>query len=76
MDKEARKPSSKTASSKDKRHKDKDKDKAKDDSKVHKLSLKGSSRLVAEFVCPTRGLDLPRQLVPATVFLTAFSLHL
>lgn len=26
------------------------KDKKKDDSKVHKLSLKGSSRLVAEFV--------------------------
>ncbi|QYS95396.1 HORMA domain-containing protein [Trichoderma simmonsii] len=49
MDKEARKPSSKSASSKDKRPKDKDKDKAKDDSKVHKLSLKGSSRLVAEF---------------------------
>ncbi|KAF3071606.1 Mitotic spindle checkpoint component mad2 [Trichoderma lentiforme] len=52
MDKEARKPSSKSASSKDKRPKDKDKDKAKDDSKVHKLSLKGSSRLVAEFVFP------------------------
>ncbi|PNP51054.1 hypothetical protein THARTR1_08282 [Trichoderma harzianum] len=49
MDKEARKPSSKSASSKDKRPKDKEKDKAKDDSKVHKLSLKGSSRLVAEF---------------------------
>ncbi|EHK24118.1 uncharacterized protein TRIVIDRAFT_190957 [Trichoderma virens Gv29-8] len=51
MDKEAKKPSSKTASSKDKRPKDKDKakDKATDESKVHKLSLKGSSRLVAEF---------------------------
>lgn len=71
MDKEARKPSSKSASSKDKRPKDKDKDKAKDDSKVHKLSLKGSSRLVAEFVCPTGGPRLLRQLVPATVFLTA-----
>ncbi|KAL7952094.1 DNA-binding protein [Trichoderma barbatum] len=53
MDKEIRKSSSKTAASKDKRPKDKDKtkekDKAKDDSKVHKLSLKGSSKLVAEF---------------------------
>ncbi|KAL7954743.1 DNA-binding protein [Trichoderma compactum] len=51
MDREARKPSSKAASSKDKlpKDKDKDKDKAKDDSKVHRLSLKGSSRLVAEF---------------------------
>lgn len=51
MDKETKKSSSKTSSSKDKRPKDKDKDKAKDESKVHKLSLKGSSKLVAEFVC-------------------------
>lgn len=71
MDKEARKPSSKTAPSKDKRPKDKDKakekDKAKDESKVHKLSLKGSSRLVAEFVCPTLWLHL-LQLAQMTSF--------
>ncbi|PTB62064.1 DNA-binding protein [Trichoderma citrinoviride] len=45
MEPEKRKSSSKTSSSKDKRPKDKDKD----ESKTHKLSLKGSSRLVAEF---------------------------
>jgi mitotic spindle assembly checkpoint protein MAD2 len=47
MEPEKKKSSSKTSSSKDKRPKDKDKD----ESKTHKLSLKGSSRLVAEFVC-------------------------
>ncbi|KAM0259112.1 hypothetical protein ACHAQJ_003483 [Trichoderma viride] len=54
MDKETKKTSSKTAATKEKRPKDKekskDKAKDKDDSKVHKLSLKGSSKLVAEFV--------------------------
>ncbi|OTA01344.1 hypothetical-protein [Trichoderma parareesei] len=45
MEPEKKKSSSKTSSSKDKRPKDKDKD----ESKTHKLSLKGSSRLVAEF---------------------------
>ncbi|KAL6874757.1 DNA-binding protein [Trichoderma novae-zelandiae] len=45
MEAEKKKSSSKTSSSKDKRPKDKDKD----ESKTHKLSLKGSSRLVAEF---------------------------
>ncbi|RFU79668.1 mitotic spindle checkpoint component mad2 [Trichoderma arundinaceum] len=57
MDKETKKSSSKSSATKEKRpkdkdkskEKDKDKDKAKDESKVHKLSLKGSSRLVAEF---------------------------
>ncbi|KAL6872236.1 DNA-binding protein [Trichoderma longibrachiatum] len=43
MEPEKKKPSSKTSSTKDKRPKDKD------ESKTHKLSLKGSSRLVAEF---------------------------
>lgn len=55
MEKETKKASSKTSETKERRPKDKDKakdkDKSKDDSKVHKLSLKGSSRLVAEFVC-------------------------
>lgn len=37
-------------SSKPTKSKDKDKDGDKDKSKVHKLSLKGSARLVAEFV--------------------------
>ncbi|KAH0494700.1 hypothetical protein TgHK011_008291 [Trichoderma gracile] len=45
MEPEKKKSSSKTSSSKDKRPRDKDKD----ESKTHKLSLKGSSRLVAEF---------------------------
>jgi mitotic spindle assembly checkpoint protein MAD2 len=55
MEKEIKKTSSKTSTTKEKRPKDKekskDKAKDKDDSKVHKLSLKGSSKLVAEFVC-------------------------
>ncbi|KAM0521330.1 hypothetical protein ACHAPE_002810 [Trichoderma viride] len=55
METEVRKTSSKTSAPKDKRPtdkekpKDKSKSKGKDESKVHKLSLKGSSRLVAEF---------------------------
>lgn len=56
METEIRKTSSKTSAPKEKRPKDKEKSKDKskskdkDESKVHKLSLKGSSRLVAEFV--------------------------
>lgn len=56
METEIRKASSKTSAPKEKRpkdrekSKDKSKSKDKDESKVHKLSLKGSSRLVAEFV--------------------------
>lgn len=56
METEVRKTSSKTSAPKEKRptdkekSKDKSKSKGKDESKVHKLSLKGSSRLVAEFV--------------------------
>ncbi|KAH6605479.1 hypothetical protein Trco_004632 [Trichoderma cornu-damae] len=55
MEKESKKTSSKASAAKERRPKDKDKtkdkdkDKLKDDSKLHKLSLKGSSRLVAEF---------------------------
>lgn len=56
METEVKKTSSKTSAPKEKRptdkekSKDKSKSKGKDESKVHKLSLKGSSRLVAEFV--------------------------
>lgn len=56
METDIRKTSSKTSAPKEKRPtdkekpKDKTKSKGKDESKVHKLSLKGSSRLVAEFV--------------------------
>ncbi|KAL7899903.1 DNA-binding protein [Trichoderma sp. SZMC 28014] len=55
METDIRKTSSKTSAPKEKRPtdkekpKDKTKSKGKDESKVHKLSLKGSSRLVAEF---------------------------
>ncbi|EHK44521.1 hypothetical protein TRIATDRAFT_36067 [Trichoderma atroviride IMI 206040] len=55
METDIRKASSKTSVPKEKRptdkekSKDKSKSKGKDESKVHKLSLKGSSRLVAEF---------------------------
>ncbi|KAM0473034.1 hypothetical protein ACHAPX_008399 [Trichoderma viride] len=55
METEVKKTSSKTSAPKEKRptdkekSKDKSKSKGKDESKVHKLSLKGSSRLVAEF---------------------------
>ncbi|PON23060.1 mitotic spindle checkpoint component mad2 [Trichoderma gamsii] len=55
METDIRKTSSKASAPKEKRPadkeklKDKSKSKGKDESKVHKLSLKGSSRLVAEF---------------------------
>ncbi|KAL7920356.1 DNA-binding protein [Trichoderma austrokoningii] len=53
METDIRKTSSKISAPKEKRPKDKEKSKDnpknKDESKVHKLSLKGSSRLVAEF---------------------------
>lgn len=56
METDIRQTSSKTSAPKEKRPtdkekpKDKTKSKGKEESKVHKLSLKGSSRLVAEFV--------------------------
>lgn len=57
METEIKKTSSKISAPKERRPKDKEKSKDKsknkdnkDESKVHKLSLKGSSRLVAEFV--------------------------